>query len=233
MKKYTHQNDLPLNARFLDKKKDIQSDGAVSSRWRLSSTTQIEALKSIIATLPIFTCGIATSITKAQQHTFSVLQALTMNRKLGSTNFEIPAGCFIVFSLLVLITWLPLYDRFIVPTTRWMTKNGRGIIVFQRMGIGLAISSLSMLVAGFVEIKRQNTTRSHALLQKCRKKAQWPCCAWWAEIGHRKTPDDPLYEMPLPDRQCRTVERARRQKWEPRQKDPQMTDHAQTTFKSL
>ncbi|GLJ30074.1 hypothetical protein SUGI_0594710 [Cryptomeria japonica] len=168
--------------RFLDKaaiitEKDIQSDGSVGNRWRLSSTAQIEALKSIIATLPIFSCGIATSITKAQQHTFSVLQALTMNRKLGSTNFEIPAGSFSVFSLLVLITWLPLYDRLIVPATRRMTKNGRGITVFQRMGIGLAISAISMLVAGFVEIKRRNAARSHGLADD--PSAVVPISAFW------------------------------------------------------
>ncbi|KAH9300686.1 hypothetical protein KI387_012269 [Taxus chinensis] len=168
--------------RFLDKaaiitEGDILPDGSVGSKWRLSSTQQIEGLKTIISTLPIFSCGIANSITKSQQHTFSVLQALTMNRKLGSSSFQVPAGSFSVFSLLVLIAWLPLYDRLVVPAARRMTKQGRGITVFQRMGIGFAISSISMLVAGFVEIKRRNAAKIHGLTED--PSAVVPISAFW------------------------------------------------------
>ncbi|XP_057844320.2 protein NRT1/ PTR FAMILY 3.1 [Cryptomeria japonica] len=99
----------------------------------------------------------------SQLHSFSVLQALTMNRHLGSGSFQIPAASFSVFSQLVIIAWMPLYDRFIVPAARRMTKNGRGITVFHRMGIGYAISTLSMVVSGFIEVKRRNTALGHGL----------------------------------------------------------------------
>eukprot|EP00253_Pinus_taeda_P036530 PITA_36530 len=131
--------------------------------WRGCSVEKIEGLKSVLRTLPIFSCGIANQITNAQQHTFSVLQALSMDRRIGSKGFKIPAGSFSVFSLLVLIAWLPFYDRVVVPYARRNTRNNRGITVFQRLGIGFAISSLSMLVAGFVEVKRRSAARSHGL----------------------------------------------------------------------
>nr|AQX43150.1 NPF family transporter [Pinus pinaster] len=133
------------------------------SSCSVCSVENIEGLKSVIRTLPIFSCGIANQITNAQYHTFSVLQALSMDRRIGSKGFEIPAGSFSVFSLLVLIVWLPFYDRVVVPYARRRTRNNRGITVFQRLGIGFAISSSSMLAAGLVEVKRRSAARSHGL----------------------------------------------------------------------
>eukprot|EP00253_Pinus_taeda_P008036 PITA_08036 len=133
------------------------------SSWSVCSVENIEGLKSVIRTLPIFACGIANQITNAQYHTFSVLQALSMDRRIGSKGFEIPAGSFSVFSLLVLIVWLPFYDRVVVRYARRRTRNNRGITVFQRLGIGFAISSSSMLAAGLVEVKRRRAAQSHGL----------------------------------------------------------------------
>lgn len=155
--------------RFLNKAaiitpSDIRPDGSSPvSSWRLCSIEQIEGLKSIVRTVPIFSCGIANHIANSQQHTFSVLQALSMDRRLGSKGFQIPAGSFSLFSLLVLISWLPFYDRVVVPIARRHTKDNRGITMFQRMGIGFAISALSMFVAGLVEVKRRNSAQSHGL----------------------------------------------------------------------
>eukprot|EP01018_Ginkgo_biloba_P002383 Gb_04442 [translate_table: standard] len=168
--------------RFLNKaaiigEGDLVADGSRASHWRICSIEQVEELKSIIRTLPIFSCGIVNSITIAQQHTFSVLQALTMDRRLGGSKFQIPAGSFSVFSLLVLITWLPFYDKVVVRLARHFTKQSRGISMFQRMGIGFAISALSMFVAGLVEVKRRNTARSHGLADQA--SAIVPISAFW------------------------------------------------------
>lgn len=156
----------------------IRPDGSSPvSSWRVCSVEQIEGLKSVLRTLPIFSCGIANQITNAQQHTFSVLQALSMDRQIGSKGFKIPAGSFSVFSLLVLIAWLPLYDRVVVPYARRITRNNSGITVFQRLGIGFAISSLSMLVGGFVEVKRRSAAQSHGLTDQ--PSAIVPISALW------------------------------------------------------
>jgi len=169
--------------RFLNKagiitEGDIRADGSSPvSSWRVCSVQQIEQLKSIMRTLPIFSCGIANQITNSQQHTFSVLQALSMDRRLGSKGFQIPAGSFSVFSLLVLIAWLPFYDRVVVPMARRVTKDNRGVTMFQRMGIGFFISALSMLVAGLVEAKRRSTALSHGLADQ--PSAIVPISALW------------------------------------------------------
>lgn len=167
-----------LNRAAIITEGDIRPDGSSPvSSWRICSVQQIEELKSIMRTVPIFSCGIANQITNSQQHTFSVLQALSMDRRLGSKGFQIPAGSFSVFSLLVLIAWLPFYDRVVVPMARRVTKDNRGITMFQRMGIGFFISALSMLVAGLVEVKRRSTALNHGLADQ--PSAIVPISALW------------------------------------------------------
>eukprot|EP01018_Ginkgo_biloba_P002381 Gb_20643 [translate_table: standard] len=112
-----------------------------------------------------------------QQDTFTVLQAGTMNRRLAGSHVQVPASSFSVFSLLVVILWLPFYDRVVLPLARRITKQSRGISFLQRLGIGYAFSATSMLVAGFVEVKRRNTAITHGLLDQ--PSAVVPISAFW------------------------------------------------------
>ena len=68
--------------------------------------------------------------------------------------------------MLALTLFLPIYDRFIVPFSRRMTKEGKGITLLQRMGIGFALSILSMAFAAAVETKRRNVALSHGFMEK-------------------------------------------------------------------
>ncbi|XP_059066198.1 protein NRT1/ PTR FAMILY 3.1-like [Cryptomeria japonica] len=154
--------------RFLEKaaiptEGDMKADGSVARPWNVSSIHKVEDLKVLIAILPMFSCLIGNAITGGQQSTYAVFQALTMNRHMGSSKFKVPAASMSIFSLLASIMWIPLYDRVMVPLIRRVTKQVRGITSLQRMGIGYIISSLSLLVAGFVEVKRRNVAKSHGL----------------------------------------------------------------------
>ncbi|KAK2636454.1 hypothetical protein Ddye_031246 [Dipteronia dyeriana] len=87
-----------------------------------------------------------------QKGTFTVSQAMQMNRHLGP-KFQIPPGSIGVISMLTTGIWLPFYDRVLVPTLRKVTKHEGGILL-QKIGIGIVFSILSMIVAGFVEKDR-------------------------------------------------------------------------------
>jgi peptide/histidine transporter 3/4 len=112
----------------------------------------------------------------AQLNTFSVLQAETMDRHLGK-HFQIPAGSFGIFTMLALTLFLPFYDKFIVPFSRRMTKEGRGITLLQRVGVGLALSILSMAFAAAVETKRRNVALGHGFMEK--QRGVIPISAMW------------------------------------------------------
>lgn len=78
-----------------------------------------------------------------------------MDRKLGKSDFQIPAGSFVLFNMLTLTIWIPIYDRVIVPQLRKTTKHKGGITMLQRMGIGIGISILGMVVSALVERRRR------------------------------------------------------------------------------
>ncbi|XP_031485958.1 protein NRT1/ PTR FAMILY 8.1-like [Nymphaea colorata] len=128
--------------------------------WRLCTVTQVEELKSIIRILPIWSSGIIFSTVYSQMSTMFVEQGDKMDPSIGP-HFSIPAAALSIFDTLSVIFWVPIYDRLIVPLVRKYTGHERGFTQLQRMGIGLAISIFSMVVAAVVEIIRLDRVKKH------------------------------------------------------------------------
>ncbi|KAK9276557.1 hypothetical protein L1049_006091 [Liquidambar formosana] len=153
--------------KFLDKAAIvIEEDNLKSSQppnlWRLNTVHRVEELKSVIRMGPIWASGIILITAYAQQGTFSLQQAKTMDRHL-TKSFQIPAGSMTVFTMLFMLTTIALYDRIFIPIARRFTGLDRGITFLHRMGIGFVISILATLVAGFIEIKRKHEASVHGL----------------------------------------------------------------------
>ncbi|XP_076926572.1 protein NRT1/ PTR FAMILY 3.1-like [Bidens hawaiensis] len=156
--------------KFLDKaaivtKEDFAKGDSSPNLWRLNTVHRVEELKSVIRMGPIWASGILLILAYAQQSTFSLQQAKTMNRSL-TKSFQIPAGSMSVFTLTTMLLTIIFYDRVFVPIMRKITGRERGITFLTRMGIGFCISVLATLVAGFVEIKRKHTAFAHGLTYK-------------------------------------------------------------------
>ncbi|XP_021593005.1 protein NRT1/ PTR FAMILY 3.1 isoform X2 [Manihot esculenta] len=137
--------------------------GQTPNLWRLNTVHRVEELKSVIRMGPIWAAGILLITAYAQQSTFSLQQAKSMDRHL-SKSFQIPAGSMSVFTMTSMLTTIAIYDRFFVPFARRFTGLERGITFLHRMGIGFVISILATLVAGFVEIKRKHVAAANGLL---------------------------------------------------------------------
>ncbi|KAK9276595.1 hypothetical protein L1049_006130 [Liquidambar formosana] len=140
---------------------EVKPDGSPSSKWRLCSIQQVEEVKCIAKVVPIWASGIIFFTALIQQGTFTVSQALKMDRHLGP-KFQIPAGSIFIISMLTLALWVPFYDRILVPSLRKITNHEGGITLLQRMGIGVVFSILSMVVAGLVERDRRASANLHA-----------------------------------------------------------------------
>lgn len=113
--------------RFLDKAA-IVGEGDLSSAsnmspnpWKLCTLTRVEEVKMMGRLVPIWATTIIFWTTYAQMITFSVEQATTMNRSIGS--FQIPAGSLTVFFVAAILFTLALYDRLIMPF--WKKWNGK------------------------------------------------------------------------------------------------------------
>ncbi|CAN6675634.1 unnamed protein product [Malus baccata var. baccata] len=153
------------NLKFLDKAAIATEEDNLKSPnlWRINTVHRIEELKSVIRMGPIWGTGILLTTAYAQQGTFVLQQAKTMDRHL-TKSFEIPAGSMSVFTIVAMLSTLALYDRLFIPVARKFTGLERGITYFQRMGIGFFISIFATLVGGFVEIKRKQAAFAHGLV---------------------------------------------------------------------
>ncbi|CAL1378857.1 unnamed protein product [Linum trigynum] len=132
----------------------------LSNPWRLCTVTQVEELKSIIRLLPVWASGIIFSAVYSQMSTMFVLQGNTMDQHIGP-KFKIPSASLSLFDTLSVLFWAPIYDRLIVPAARNFTGHQHGFTQLQRMGIGLVISTLAMVVAGSLEVVRLQMVRGH------------------------------------------------------------------------
>lgn len=135
----------------------INPDGSAANRWRLCSVQQVEEVKCVLRVLPTWFAAVIFHLMINQQHTYAVFQAQQSNRRLGNISFKIPAASYVVFMMLSMTIWIPIYDRIFVPFLRRLTGKEGGITLLQRMGIGIGISIITMLVSGVVEEHRRTT----------------------------------------------------------------------------
>ncbi|GMH26222.1 hypothetical protein Nepgr_028065 [Nepenthes gracilis] len=151
--------------KFLDKAAIVteEDDTKAPKLWNLSTVHRVEELKSVLRMGPIWASGIILITAYAQQSTFSLQQAKTMDRHLTGS-FQIPPGSMSVFTITAMLTTIALYDRLFIPAARRFTGLDRGITFLHRMAIGFFISILATLVAGFVELRRKQAASSHGLI---------------------------------------------------------------------
>lgn len=147
--KLPHTNQF----RLLDKAA-ILREGCPMGPWRVCTVTQVEEVKILTKLLPILGSTILLNTCLAQLQTFSVQQGTLMDLHLGS--FKVPAPSIPVIPLLFMAILIPFYEMIFVPLARKFTKHPAGITQLQRVGVGLFLSVISMVVAGLVEVKRRN-----------------------------------------------------------------------------
>lgn len=110
-------------------------------------------VKVMIKLLPIWTMLLMFAVIFQQPATFFTKQGMTMKRNIGS-NFKIPPATLQSAITLSIILLMPLYDRIFIPFAQLITRQEKGINVMQRMGIGMVLSIIAMIIAALVEMKR-------------------------------------------------------------------------------
>ncbi|KAK7265760.1 hypothetical protein RJT34_33383 [Clitoria ternatea] len=153
---YSYQFRSLDKAAIMTPQDKINPDGSAANPWNLCSIQQVEEVKCVVRVLPIWVSAILYHIVIVQMHTVLVFQALQSDRRVGHSNFKIPGASYNVFLMLTMTLWLPIYDRIVVPFLQRLTGKEGGITLLQRMGIGIFLSALCMLVAALVEEHRRN-----------------------------------------------------------------------------
>ncbi|KAM0034693.1 putative proton-dependent oligopeptide transporter family, PTR2 family proton/oligopeptide symporter [Helianthus debilis subsp. tardiflorus] len=129
-------------------------DMTAKDPWSICTVDQVEELKILIKVLPLWSSSIMFSVAM-NQSTFPVLQALTMDRHI-TTKFEIPAASFSFFLIITVMVWVILYDLVILPLLSKMKGRSVYISAKLRIGAGLCLSIVALVISGVVEHVRKD-----------------------------------------------------------------------------
>lgn len=168
---YTYQFRFLDKAAIMTPQDQINPNGSASDPWNLCSLQQVEEVKCLLRVLPIWVSAVFYYVVIVQQHTILVFQALLSDRRIGHSKFMIPGASYYVFLMISVAIWLPIYDRKVVPLLQRITRKEGGITLLQRMGIGIFLGILSMLVSAIVEDRRRTLALTKPLEVESRKGA--------------------------------------------------------------
>ena len=163
--------------RFFDKaavitnQNEIDNNGKSVDNWRLCSLQQVEELKSIVRTFPIWLAGIICFLSMGQANSYGILQALQSNKSIGK-KFNIPPAWMGLVPMIALSLWILLYEKIYIPWTKKTTRKGKRLSIQQRFTTGIIFSIAGMVVAGLIEVRRRNAALKNGTLES-------PIRIWW------------------------------------------------------
>jgi dipeptide/tripeptide permease len=134
--------------------------------------TEVEEVKCVVRMLPVAGLTVVFYTVYAQMLTFTLEQGQTMER--GQLGFDIPPASLAIFREVSVMVILAVYGPKLVPLLRRFTGHERGLTTLQRIGVGLLLSTLSMLAAAIVEAQRRRI--AHGLIQD---EAPVPMSVFW------------------------------------------------------
>ncbi|KAG4957749.1 hypothetical protein JHK82_043581 [Glycine max] len=170
---HTHQYRFLDKAAIID---EIDAKRKTRDPWRLCSVTQVEEVKLVLRLIPIWLSCLMFTVVQAQVHTFFIKQGATMVRSIGP-HFQVPPASLQGLVGVTILFAVPFYDRVFVPLARKITGKPTGITVLQRIGVGLFLSILNMVVSALVEAKRVGVAKESGLIDD--PKAVLPISIWW------------------------------------------------------
>jgi peptide/histidine transporter 3/4 len=133
-----------------------------SSPWRLCTVTQVEEVKLLVRVMPIWVFTLMFLVAVSQSSSFFLSTGTTMDLSMGP-HFKISAASMEIVTNITALLMILVYQLCFVPLARRFTGNERGISMLQRIGVGLVISIIAMIVAAVVESKRLQLIKIHGL----------------------------------------------------------------------
>ncbi|KAL6616457.1 hypothetical protein ACP70R_038727 [Stipagrostis hirtigluma subsp. patula] len=128
--------------------------------------------------LPIWLTSLVFAAIMSQVFTLFTKQGSTMDRRIGAgTTLVVPPAALQCLVSVTFVAMLPVYDRVLVPLARRLTGHHAGVTTLQRVGAGMAVSGVAMVVAALVEARRLRIARDAGLVD--RPDVAVPMSLWW------------------------------------------------------
>ncbi|XWS23402.1 hypothetical protein CRYUN_Cryun28dG0011100 [Craigia yunnanensis] len=134
--------------RFLNKA--LLSRDDLNGPGNLCSADDIEEAKAALRIIPLWITSLVFAIVIAQCPTYFTMQGKTMNRTI-LPSFKVPAASLQSLTSITVLVFIPIYDRIFVPIARTLTREPAGITMLQRIGTGIFLSAVCMVVADVIE----------------------------------------------------------------------------------
>ncbi|XP_028762323.1 protein NRT1/ PTR FAMILY 5.8 [Neltuma alba] len=128
-------------------------DNLINMNDNIPKRRMVSNVKVVLRLLPIWTMLLMFAVIFQQPATFFTKQGMTMKRNIGG-KFKIPPATLQSAITLSIILLMPLYNKVFIPLAQIITRQDKGISVMQRMGIGMVLSIIAMIIAALVERKR-------------------------------------------------------------------------------
>ncbi|GAA0139423.1 transporter [Lithospermum erythrorhizon] len=159
-KKGMYRIDSTPSLRFLNK---ASVKTGATTPWMLCPVTKVEETKQMLRMIPILVATFVPSTMLAQINTLFVKQGTTLHRDFNG--FTIPPASLAGFVTISMLISVVLYDRLFVKIMKKFTKNPRGITLLQRMGIGLVLHIIIMLIASGTEMHRLRVAKNNGVVE--------------------------------------------------------------------
>lgn len=163
-----------VDDRFLNKA--LVGPNGSKQDGEVCSISDIEEAKAVLRLVPIWATCLVYGIVFSQSATLFTKQGVTMDRYIIQS-FQIPAASLQSLISLSIVIVIPIYDRILLPIARALSGKPSGISMLQRIGTGIFLSLLSMVIAAVVEKKRLQTAIEYELVDL--PKATVPMSVWW------------------------------------------------------
>lgn len=136
----------------------------------------VKEAKAVLRLFPIWATCLIYAVAFSQSSTFFTKQASTLDRRIGD-HLQVPPAALQSFISITIVVFIPIYDRVIVPVSCRYSGKPTGITMLQRIGVGMFLSLISMVIAAFVETRRLHVARDAGLIDQ--PKVPVPMSLWW------------------------------------------------------
>ncbi|MBA0866742.1 hypothetical protein Goshw_024006 [Gossypium schwendimanii] len=147
------RESLPTESfkQFMFLNKALLAPDGSKEQGNVCSIGEVEEEKTVITFAPIWATSLFYAVANAQTSTF--------------------------FTNLAIDLFIPIYDCVFVLLARALTGKPAGITMLQRIGPGMVLFVITMLIATLVEMRRLKTAQKYELVDK--PNATVPMSIWW------------------------------------------------------